>query len=304
MANYTYANLTATIPQKWAVIVNEAKFPQFVLQDFVTDLSEYASEDGRIIHVPNLYTNVFTASTQTSGADIYSSAQAVAQVDLTISIDTHRYVAWVIGDLEMAQIAKKYRLNEEYAMEAAKVLRQALEDALFALYASLTTTTIGSGAAAIDDLSVRQAIRTLAAANFELTECAFFFHPQVYFDQLIGLSKISPNYASNMNTMGTGTLYGGKENMETRAAGRLYGQPVYISSRVPTVTTTVKNLFLHRRAFAFGTQGGNSKGVRFQMENNLRLLGVLAVADIRYGVGILRSDAGVTLNMLLAGTVA
>ncbi len=303
MANYTYANLTATIPQKWADIVNEAKFPQFVLQDFVTDLSEYASEDGRIIHVPNLYTNVFTASTQTPGADIYSSAQAVAQVDLTISIDTHRYVAWVIGDLEMAQIAKKYSLNREYAMEATKVLRQALEDALFALYASLTTTTIGTGAAAIDDLSVRQAIRTLAAANFELDECAFFFHPNVYFDQLIGLSKISPNYASNMNVMTTGTL-GDPNNLQMRSSGKLYGQPVFISSRVPTVTTTVKNLFLNKRAFGFGTQGGSSKGVRFQMENNLRLLGVLAVADIRYGVGILRSDAGVVLNMLTLGTVA
>jgi len=305
MANYAYANLPGVIPEIWSNIINEALWPQFVLQNFVTNLSEYVVEQGRIVHVPNAYTNVFTAATQTSGADIYSSAQVVATVDLTITVSSHRYVAWVIGDLELNQLATKYQLNEVYAREAAGILLQTLEDSLFALYASLTPTAIGTGVAAIDDLSVRQAIRTLAAANFDLTDCAFFFSPQVYYDQLIGLSKISPNYASNMNTMATGTLYGGPENAQSRAVGILYGQPVFISSRVPTVTTTTRNLFIHKRAFAFAVQGGNAgTGIRVQMSNELRLLGLLAVVDIRFGTGILRADAGVVMNVLTAGTVA
>lgn len=190
-------------------------------------------------------------------------------------------------------------------MEAARLLKQDLEDALFALYSSLTPTVIGAGASAIDDLSVRQAIRTLGATNFELNECAFFFHPQVYFDQLIGLSKISPNYASNMNTMATGTLFNGGVLSKERAMGVLYGQPVYVSSRVPTVTTTCKNLFLHKSAFGYAIQGvSGGQKVRVQMENQLRNLGMLAVVDIRYGVAALRVDGGVVLNMLTAGTVA
>lgn len=214
-------------------------------------------------------------------------------------------MAWVIGDLELNQLATKYALNEVYAREAAGILLQTLEDALFALYSSLTPTAIGTGVAALDDLSVRQAIRTLANANFDLTQCAFFFSPQVYYDQLIGLSKISPNYASNMNTMATGTLYGGDDNGQNRAVGILYGQPVFVSSRVPTVTTTTRNLFIHKRAFAYAIQGGDvGTGIRVQMSNELRLLGMLAVVDLRYGVGILRSDAGVVLNVLTAGTVA
>ena len=304
MANYAVANLPGVIPEIWSDIINEALWPQFVLQKFVTNLSEYVVEQGRIVHVPNAYTNVFTASTQTSGADIYSTAQVAATVDLTITVNTHKYVAWVIGDLELNQLATKYELNEVYAREAAGVLLQGLEDGLFALYASLTTAAIGTGVAAIADLDVRQAIRTLAVANFDMTQCAFFFHPQVYYDQLIGLSKISPNYASNMNVMATGTLYK-DTSINDRAVGMLYGQPVFISSRVPIVTTTVRNLFIHKRAFAFAVQGGaTGTGIRVQMSDELRLLGLLAVVDLRYGVGILRSDAGVVMNDLTAGTIA
>ena len=51
MAIFTNANLTAAIPQIWSDIINEAKFPQFVLQNFVTDLSPYVQDGGRIVHV-------------------------------------------------------------------------------------------------------------------------------------------------------------------------------------------------------------------------------------------------------------
>jgi len=301
---FVTGDLTATLPQIWADIINEANFPEFVLQDFVQDLSEYVPEGGRILHVPNIFTNIFTVSSQsTQGSEI--TTQGPAQVDVTLTINTHKYVSWIIGDADLVQVATKYNINEKYAMEAARLLKQDLEDALFALYTALTPTAIGTGVAAIDDLSVRQAIRTLATANFDLSNCAFFFHPQVYFDQLIGLSKISPNYASNMNTMATGTLFNGGSLTKERAMGILYGMPVYVSSRVPTVTTTCKNLFLHRSAFGYAIQGvSGGQKVRVQMENQLRNLGMLAVVDIRYGVAALRVDAGVLLNLLTAGTVA
>lgn len=301
---FVTGDLTATLPQIWTDIINEANFPEFVLQDFVQDLSEYVPAGGRILHVPNIFTNIFTVSSQsTQGAEI--TTQGPAQVDVTLTINTHKYVSWIIGDADLVQVATKYSINEKYAMEAARLLKQDLEDALFALYTSLTPTAIGTGLAAIADLDVRQAIRTLAAANFDLTNCAFFFHPQVYFDQLIGLSKIAPNYSSGMNVVATGTLFNGGTLSKERAMGTIYGMPVYVSSRVPTVTTTVKNLFLHRSAFGYAVQGvGSNSKVRVQMENQLRNLGMLAVVDIRYGVAALRVDAGVLINMLTAGTVA
>jgi hypothetical protein len=93
-APYTNADLSAVIPEIWSNIINEALFPEFVLTRFVTDLSTYMEDGGRIVHVPNIYTNIFTASTQSvQGAEI--TTQARATVDVTLTVNTHIYVAWI-----------------------------------------------------------------------------------------------------------------------------------------------------------------------------------------------------------------
>jgi hypothetical protein len=304
MAFYTNANITATIPQVWADFMNEAKFPQFVLQNHVTDLSDYVVDGGRIIHVPNLFTNVFTASTQaTEGTDVLTSgvAQNVAQVDVTLTINTHQFVSWVIGDMDMQQVAAKYDLSKAYAREAMSVLLQALEDALFGLYTSLTATAVGS-ASAMADLTIRQAISYMDTNNFEADRTAFFFHPVVYWTQITGLAKFNPNYSSNLNVIKTGLL--GEGSSTSKAMGVLYGRPVYISSRV-ILATTYKNLLLHTAAFGFGLQKMDTNGgkVRVDIGYERRQLSWTGIVDIRYGVGVLRADAGIAL-LSDASTVA
>lgn len=276
--------------------MNEAKFPQFVLQNHVTDLSDYVSEGGRTIHVPNLFTNVFTASTQSvEGTDVLTSgvAQAVAQVDVTLTINTHQFVSWIIGDMDMNQIASKYDLSKAYAREAMSVLLQALEDSLFGLYTSLTATALGS-AAAMSDLVIRQGISYMDTNNFEADQTAFFFHPVVFWTQISGLSKFNPNYSSNFNVIKTGVL--GEGSSATKMMGVLYGRPVYISSRV-IFSTTYKNLLLHKAAFGFGCQKMDTNGgkVRVDLAYERRQLAYSGIIDIRYGTGVLRADAGIAL---------
>jgi hypothetical protein len=300
-APYTNANLAAMIPAVWADIVNQANFPKSVLSNFVTDLSPYLENGGSVVHVPNIFTNVFTVSTQgTQGAEI--STQAAAQVDVTLTVNTHVYVAWIIGDKDLYQLAAKYELNEKYATEAVNVLTQALEDALFALYTSLTTTGVGVGTVVQADLDLRQAIRTLDAANFDMSDTAFFFHPVVYWDQLGGIVKYYSQYASDLNYIKSGNF--GPMDSSRGFKGEIYGQPVYTSSRVPTASTVYKNLFVHRAAFGFALQTAGQDQVRVQMEYQLRNLGMLAVVDMVYGVACLRVDAGVVLSSLVGGSVA
>jgi len=295
MAAFTNANLTASIPEIWGDIILEAKFPQFVLQNFVTDLSPYMTEGGRIVHVPNIFTNIFTATTQSvQGTDVVASTQNPAQVDVTLSVDTHVYVSWLIGDADMAQLATKYELNKKYALEAKRVLLQTLEDGLFALQSSLTATPVG-GASPCDDLRIRQAIAVMDTANFEAEMTAFFFHPVVYWNQLSGLAKFSPNYSSNFDVIKSGTL-GSTGNSATKMMGVLYGRPLYTSSRV-VLATTYKNMLLHESAFAFAVQDpeSNNSKVRIQMWNEKRLLSNIGAVDMRYGVAVLRADAGVVI---------
>jgi hypothetical protein len=72
------------------------------------------SEGGDIAHVPNIYTNTFTVQTQsTQGAEI--TTEGPAQVDTTLTINLHKYIAYIIGNKDMVQLATKYQLNEKYA---------------------------------------------------------------------------------------------------------------------------------------------------------------------------------------------
>lgn len=245
---------------------------------------------------------MFTASLQaTQGSDIITAAQAPAQVDTTLTVNTHQFVCWVIGDADLTQLATKYQLNVKYATEAKKVLLQALEDALFGLYTGITSS-VGS-AAAISDLVCRQALTIMDTANFEADMTAWFFHPVVYWNQLSGLAKFNPNYSSNFNVIATGLLGDSGSNASKRM-GILYGRVVYMSSRV-ILSATYKNMLLHSASLGYACQDPMDNGtkVRIQMWEERRLLSFVGAVDIRYGVAVLRADAGVVV-LTDASTVA
>lgn len=299
---FTNADLVATIPEKWGSMMLEQKFPEFVLTDHATDLSSMIAVEGDIVHVPNLYTNVFTATTQaTPGTEV--TLQSPLQVDVTITVDTHKYVAFILDDKTMAQVAKSYALSEAYALAAQKTLLRELEDALFALYTSLTATAVGSAVAAIADLDFRSAIAYMEGAEFR-SDTAVFMDNKVYFNQFIGLTKISPNYSANLGVIATGLL-GDAGVKGTQIKGIAYGVPVFTSSRVPAPAAVAKNVMLHKSAYGFAVKNMGQGGakVRTQMDYKLENLGTLTVCDIVYGAGILRADAGILINALNTSTV-
>ncbi len=298
---FSSADLVSQIPEKWGSMMLEQKFPEFVLTDHMTDLSDMIVE-GDIVHVPNIFTNVFTATTQsTPGTEV--TLQSPTSVDVTITVDTHKYIAFILDDKTMAQVAKSYSLSEKYATMAQKTLLRELEDALFALYTSLTATAVGSAVAAIADLDFRSAIAYMEGIEFREGN-AVFMGVKTYFNQFIGLSKISPNYASNFNAVATGLL-GTAGIAGSQVKGVAYGIPVFTSTRVPSPSAVDKNVMLNPVAYGFAVKKlqGDSK-VRTQMDYKLENLGTLTVADIVYGVGILRAEAGVVINSLSTSTVA
>lgn len=88
---FTATDLAAVISETWTTIVNEKTFDETVLANFITDLSEFATEGSDIFHVPDLYTNALTVSTQsTQGAEVTTAGPA--QVDTTLTVNTHKYV--------------------------------------------------------------------------------------------------------------------------------------------------------------------------------------------------------------------
>lgn len=294
-APYTAADLAAMIDEKWSSLVLEPNFAKSVASNFFTNLSEFVSESGDIVHVPNIYTNVFTASTQsTQGNGVVD--QSPAQVDVTLSIDTHKYVAWIVGDKDMKQLVKSYNLNDKYMKEAKNVLITALEASLFGLWSSLTTNTVGDTATVLTDAEIVQAIEKLDSLDFDvLNDAAFFFHPFVYWRQVATISKYYTFNTSTLPVIKEGTF--GKMDSSRGLRGQVYGIPIYVSTNVVKGLSTYRNLLATPEAFGFAIQTQSNGGmVRSQVAYLLQNLGTLAVCDMISGVAVLRETAGVLIN--------
>lgn len=286
------ARAAEVIPEIWKPMLQEKKFDNLTILPFVTDLSSYLSAGGDTVHVPEIFTNTFTVQTQsTEGAGIVDATKL--PVDVTLSVDTHKYIAWLLGDKTVAQILRAYNLNEKYAAESRKLLLKEVEDSLFALWSSLTTNTaVGDTTTTLSDYEIRVAINTMEG-KFMLEECVFFIHPTVFWLQLSGITKYYTDDTSRMNLINNAG-FGSKGTQNYK--GRLYNIPVFTSSRVVGALQTYRNLLLHPDALgvAFQTIGGGM--VRVQSDYLLQNLANLTVCDIIYGVGVLRADAGVVVN--------
>jgi len=292
---FTKGNLDVFIPEVWAPIVHDWKAAPMSILNFATDLSYLLDGGGDVINVPAIYTNVFTVQTQsTEGAGVVD--ESPAPTNNTLTVNTHAYIAFVIGKKTMKQVATQYKLSEKYASQARNLIVASIESALFALVSSLTTTDVGVGTAAASDLTIRQAINTMTAtdgASFELSEMAFFFHPTVFYNQLMGISKYYELQKSGFSMVKSGNF--GTAAVSGSYKGRVYDIDVYTSARVPVASTVVSNMLLHKEAFAFAMHSDGQNGIEIGTDYLLQNLAWLTVVDAIYGVSCLRTNAGVTI---------
>jgi hypothetical protein len=148
----------------------------------------------------------------------------------------------------------------------------------------------------LNDAEIRQSIEKLATANYDLRECAWFFHPYIYWVQLGAVAKYydASQYGKNPGYVNTGAF--GAADVSRSLMGQLYGIPVFTSSRVVSGLLTYRNLLAHKSAFGYAVQTNGGNKVRVQMANRPEFLSAVTVADILYGVGVLREPAAVVVN--------
>jgi len=297
--------LAAMIPEVWTPIVLEELFAKTVFANFLMDLSPYASE-GDIFHVPGVFTNSFSVQTQsTQGGEI--TTDAPAQTDITLTVDAHKYIAYLIGDKDAKQLSKTYDFNTVYAKKAGASLADALEDSLAALWSGLATNSVGDTATVLTDIEIRQAIEKLASGNFDLSEAAWFMHPYVFWTQVAAVQKYYD--ASQIGLTGDGrglTKSGnfGPMNVARGLMGQLYGIPLFTTTNVVGALQTYRNMLLHKSAFGFALQTSNGQKIRIQSDYLLQNIGNLTVVDILYGVVELRDAAGVVVNANTTATTS
>lgn len=280
-------------------MILEQMFAKTCATNFFTDLSAWAQGGGDILHIPDLFTNNFTIGSQaTQGTEV--TLQAPAQVDVTLTINTHRYIAIQIGDLTLNQIAKDaslgYGITNLYTQKISSSLADDLDVSLLNLWSGLTTNSIGDTATVLSDAEVRQAIEKLATANFDLRELGWFIHPYCFWVQLAAVAK----YYDMSQAGGTGSFVRegnfGPMDASRGLQGHLYGIPLYVTSNVVTSGLTLRNLLAHKTAFGFALQTPGGSKVRVQSENKMEFLSTVVVADMIYGVAELRDAAAVVVN--------
>lgn len=298
---FVAADQVAVTSETWTDIVNEKTFNDTVLANFITDLSPFAQSGSDIFHVPDIYTNALTVSTQsTQGAEINTAGPA--QVDTTLTVSTHKYVAFIMGDLTFMQVATKYNIMEIYARQAKSLLTEALEADIAALWSSITTNVIGDTATVLSDAEIRQGLYLLENLKYSLNECAFFFHPYVYWNQLHAVTKYYQQYSVGPSSVAGPVRTGnfGVAGYEKNFKGYLYGLPVYTTTNIVSALLTYRNLLLHPRCLGFAIQSYRkepiSSPIAVSVTYEPRNLGTLGLFSIIYGVGALRQEAGVVLN--------
>jgi len=294
----TATDLQYTIPEFWLPIVQEELFAKTIAANWFKDLTSYIPRGADIANIPEVFTNSFTANTQTTqGAEI--TTESVAQGNVQLSINTHSYIAYLIGDKDAVQLLSSFDFQATYARKAAGTLRDGLEDALLGLWSGLTTNSVGDTATYLTDVEIRTAIEKLDTANFELEDIAWFLHPETYWTQVAAIQKYYDAAMRGMNPSITVNGNFGEMNKQRSLRGILYGFPIFVSSNVVSGLLTHRNLLAHRDAFCFANQTPGATGsnnVRIQAKYMLENLGTLAVVDILYGVKELRDAAAVVVN--------
>jgi len=277
-------------------MVMEEFFANAVGANWFTNLSEYQQNGNDIYHVPDVFTNAHTVTTQsTQGTEV--TLNSPTSVDVTLTVNNHVYIAYIIDDLARAQLSASYDINAIYARKAGGSLITDLEGDIFALWSGLSTNTVGDTATVLSDSEVRQSVEALDAANVPLEETAWFLHPYVYWNQILSVAKYYDQSQFSRTVPGatlTGSLTGEPLDNSRSLRGQLYGIPLFVTSNVVSGLQTYRNLLAHRTAFGYAIQG--SGGVRTQAAPWLANLGVLTVHDLIDGVAELRDGVAVLVN--------
>lgn len=292
-------DLTVDIPQKWGQTINDYFRYNLTLASFFIDRSDELSDGGSTIYTPNL--SALSTNTKTVNAQVTLSSPEYTKV--TLDVSTWKEASFVIEDREAAQIKKSYYLQDKIAKGGAWEVAQDLEDAIAALFTSITTNIVGTAATNLADSSLLAAIAILETAGVPGVydgDVAWIMHPNTFYRQIGNVDKLT--LWQNTQT----------ELPRTKAPTRsLYSIPVIVSPAVPLGAGAVGensarlNLLAHKDTIhwarlsmpvkaASGMIG--SEGVRVQQSYVHEYLGDLVTIDLCYGVVENRDDSAVKMR--------
>jgi len=266
----------AFIPERWSNEVILATVERLVARGISTDYGAFAKGDegfGDIVHIPD----VSNFAVKDKAAQTAVQPAATQEGDNTITVNKHKYVAYLIED-RMKKIAIN-RYLRHYSPKAGHAVAKAMDSDLLALYATLTNN-VGDGNTKISRANLVKANWYLDNADVPGEDRFFVVHAHGKAD-LLELDEY--------------TLYektGEKGKLLTGIVGEVLGIPVATSTNIPVSSATpnvVHNILGHKEWAGYVMP----QPPRPQNEYKLEYLGWLYVVDAIYGVALLRADFAV-----------
>lgn len=279
MANVTTTTVANFIPEVWASDIQKYVKANLVLANLVKRADADVAEYGDTIHFPFLAE--VAARDKSASTDVTFDAATEAVIDLTI--DKHKYFAFVVEDIAKAQ--SKYDLRGAYTEAAGYAIAKATDSAIATL-ATGFSQTITAGAA-LDDADVIDAIQTLDAGDVPRENRAFVIHPEAMAD-LRALDKFT-----RYDAVGKMGVQDGRNN---GLIANVYGIDVYMTTQITTTAGTpnlVNNMMFHKDAIVAAVQ----VAPKVEAEYSVDKLGWKVAAHTIFGVKELRDAFGVRVTL-------
>lgn len=290
MANIdrTLADSAGFIPQVWAQRALDVLRSVMVLAKFVTKDQDYEPAwKGKTLNIP--YPGTFTAS------DKAANTQATVQTpsggaSVAVTLNKHKYVDFIVEDAGRAQASSE--LLDRYVRPAAIAIGNAVEDDLFGLASTLTTTAVGAYGTDIVASTIRSARSGLNAALVPMDQRALIVSPK---DEISILGD---------STLQTFFAFARSSGVEQGQLPELYGFDTTMSQRAPIRTALVTITGIPTGGTFTITYGGQTtSALAFNAAAATVQTALQALTSVGAGNATVAGGAGGPYTITFAGTL-
>ncbi len=261
---------------------------RLVARDWDDNVASY----GQAVKIP--FTGSLTVNDKS--ADTVITLNAPTDTNVTVTLNKHKEVSFLIEDI--ARFLARPDYQAQYIADGMAKVAEQIDGDIAALYSGLSQTI--DATAGLSEAHFRQGRKLLNTAKAPLGQRYAVLHEDAEYE-FLGIEKaVNRDYAQSLGEAAAAAM-----------AGRFMGFDVLLDQNIKT-STSQKNLFIHRNAFALVTRplatapegmgviqrvmDEDGMGLRVTLSYSHDYLGCKVTIDTLYGVSELRDNHGVVVS--------
>ena len=272
-------------PEVWSQYVKVFFKKNLVAGSHFKDFSSDVVAGGESITIPSIAEGAAPSDVTTTTGVI--TEEVISDTRTTLTINQWKAKSLRFTDFQVAQIARQYNLEREYAEKITYELAKKFDTDLLTEARDGLVPQISSSTTALSTTVCRNAMQVLDSNSVPRSEVIWVINSKAFWD----LMRSDPIFDASK--------FGTETPMGTGIVGRLFGIPVLRTMNNPSWGSGGQtNFLLHKRAvaYAIGNISGMNAGPRLQFKPSSEGLYNKLIGDLMYGFKILDTDAGVKIK--------